>query len=198
VANKQQILHALQQTEQRLPVKTGELAKQLGAGENPKVLSVQLHRLAKEGFVKKKGNKSGWYITELGLLRLRIYRGQAKRKKLPAQRETAVRKNEFAKELDQEIEKNRDFIYGGFLKKGKGAATVSKESSRLVLNTAEYVRSVVSNLEDIPRVKEALDQFYLPKQFKQVWLDLWGSDVLGSKYREMKAGWQSQLESGED
>ena len=92
MANKQQILQALGSTERRLPRKPGELARQLGADENPKVISVQLHRLAEEGFIKKKGSKSGWYITELGLLRLKIYRGQAKkRRKLPGEREPAGR-----------------------------------------------------------------------------------------------------------
>jgi DNA-binding HxlR family transcriptional regulator len=186
MANKQQILRALEPTERRLPVKPGELARQLGADENPKVLSVQLHRLAKEGFIKKKGSKSGWFITDLGKLRLRMYREQAKRKKPPEEKEPAGRQSKWAKELDQEIERNRSSNYGAFLEKGRSAARVCKQSSHLVLDTAKYVIMATNGkLEDLQRVKEALDQYALPPAFKKVWYSSWGVHVMGTEYSKM-------------
>lgn len=188
MANKQQILQALEPTERRLPVKPGELARQLGADENPKVLSVQLHRLAKEGFIEKKGSKSGWFITDLGILQLRMYRGQAKRKKLPEEKEPAGRQSKWAKELDQKIESNRSSSYGAFLEKGRGAARTCKQPSRLVLDTAEYVMMATNdNLEDLQRVEEALDQYALPPRFKKMWYSSWGAYVMGPEYSKMLA-----------
>jgi DNA-binding HxlR family transcriptional regulator len=188
MANKQQILQALEPTEQRLPFKPGELARQLGADENPKVLSVQLHRLAKEGFVEKKGIKSGWFITDLGKLRLSIYREQANRKKPQEEKEPAGRQSKWAKELDQEIETNISTEYGEFLKKGRGAARVCKLSSQLVLDTAKYiVLATDGNLKDLQRIKKALDQYVLPPRFKNMWYSSWCTFIMGPEYSKMLA-----------
>ena len=53
MTTKQQILDALEKTDNSLPLKPVDIARQLGGDENPRVISVQLHRLGDEGFIKK-------------------------------------------------------------------------------------------------------------------------------------------------
>ena len=169
MANKYQILKILENTNQKLSLKPTELARQLGGDENPRVISVQLHRLADDGLIKKKGGKSGWYITELGKLRLEISKRQPKRKEPPEA------KSEWARELDEQIEIIGSTTYGLFLEKGKMAALATKTGSRLVLLVADYANT--GNLEDLEWVKQAFDGMVLPHKLRKVWFNIWAGHV---------------------
>ncbi len=175
MTTKQQILDALEKTDRNLSLKPVDIARQLGGDENPRVISVQLHRLADEGFIRKKGSKSGWYITELGKLRLQISRRQTKRKESPERKEPPEPKSEWASELDKQIEMRRSTTYGRFLKYGKMAALATKTGSRLVLLGAEHANA--GNLEDLEWVKQAFDEMVLPHTFKKVWFNVWAGYV---------------------
>ncbi len=169
MATKQQILDALEKTDRNLPLKPADIARQLGGDENPRIISVQLHRLADEGFIGKKGSKSGWYITELGKMRLQISRGQTKRKEPPEP------KSEWARELARQIEVSGSTTYGLFLEYGKMAASATKTGSRLVLLGAEHANT--GNLEDLEWVKQAFDEMVLPHTFKKIWFNVWAGYV---------------------
>lgn len=169
MANKYQILKILENTNQKLSLKPTELARQLGGDENPRVISVQLHRLADDGLIKKKGSKSGWYITELGKLRLEISKRQPKRKALPQP------KSEWARELDEQIESSKSTTYGLFLEYGKMAATATKTGSRLVLLGARH--AITGNLENLEWVKQAFDEMVLPYRFKKIWFNVWAGYI---------------------
>jgi len=175
MTTKQQILDALEKTDRNLPLKPVDIARQLGGDENPRVISVQLHRLADEGFIMKKGSKSGWYITELGKLRLQISRRQTKRKESPERKEPPEAKSEWARKLDKQIEMSGSTAYGLFLKDGKMAALATKTGSRLVLLVADYVNT--GNLEDLEWVKQAFDEIVLPHKLKKVWFNIWAGYV---------------------
>jgi hypothetical protein len=92
------------------------------------------------------------------------------------------------KELDREIETNESTNYGAFLEKGRGAARVCKQSSQLVLDTAKFiVLATDGNLEDLQRIKKALDQYVLPPRFKNMWYSSWGTYVMGPEYNRKPA-----------
>lgn len=175
MATKQQILEALEKTDRNLPLKPADIAMQLGLDENPRVISVQLNRLADEGFIRKKGSKSGWYITELGKLRLQISRGQTKRKESPERKKLPAPKSEWARELARQIEVNGSTTYGLFLKYGKMTAQATKTGSRLVLLGAGHANA--GNLEDLEWVKQAFDEMVLPHRFKKIWFNYWAGYV---------------------
>ena len=171
MTTKQQILEALEKTDRNLSLKPVDMARQLGGDVNPRVISVQLHRLANEGFIRKKGSKSGWYITELGKLRLQISKRQTKRKESPERKEPPEAKSEWARELDKQIEMSGSTAYGLFLEDGKMAALATKTGSRLVLLGAEYAST--GNLEDLEWIKQAFDEMVLPHRFKKIWFNVW-------------------------
>jgi hypothetical protein len=175
MTTKQQILDALEKTDRNLSLKPVDIARQLGEDENPRVISVQLHRLAHEGFIGKKGSKSGWYITELGKLRLQISRRQTKRKEPPEP------KSEWARELDKQIEMSGSTTYGRFLEYGKMAA-LAQPRQVLALCCLELVllgagHANTGNLEDLEWVKQAFDEMVLPHTFKKVWFNVWAGYV---------------------
>jgi predicted transcriptional regulator len=175
MAIKLQILEALEKTERKLPLKPMDIARQLGRDENPRVISVQLHRLADEGFIKKKGSKSGWYITELGKLRLQISKRQTKRQKSPERKEPPERKSEWARIVDEQIEESKGSNYELFLQYGKSAAVATKTASNLLLVAAEHADT--GNLEDLQWVKQAFDEMVLPHAFKKIWFNLWAGYI---------------------
>ena len=175
MVTKQQILDALQKTDRNLPLKPADIVRQLGGDENPRVISVQLHRLADDGFIGKKGSKSGWYITELGKLRLQISKGQTKRKGSAERKKPPEPKSEWARELARQIEANGSTTYGLFLKYGEMTAKATKTGSRLVLLGAKHANA--GNLEDLEWVKQAFDEMVLPHRFKKIWFNYWAGYV---------------------
>ena len=130
MATKDELLKALQRTTRSCPLKARDLSGLLKA--DPSSLSVQLHRLSKEGSVAKKGQRSGWFITKRGRKRLQMLSEPSE--EFSRSREKAF-KMRYTAELEDEIQRSESTNYGKFLEIGKLAGV----PPNFVLLSAEYV-----------------------------------------------------------
>lgn len=163
MATKDEILEALQFSTRSCPLKARDLSGLLKAV--PGSLSVQLHRLSKEGFVAKKGQRSGWFITKKGRKRLQM---------LPQPLEGFSRSREqtfkmkYAAELEDEIQRSESTNYGKFLEIGKLAGV----PPNFVLLSAEYVWAL-GDCRDLAWIWRALGEIHIRRDLRKVWFYSW-------------------------
>lgn len=163
MATKDEILEALQCSTRSCPLKAKDLSGLLKAVSGS--LSVQLHRLSKEGFVAKKGQRSGWFITKKGRKRLQM---------LPQPSEEFSRSREktfkmkYTAELEDAIQRRESTNYGKFLEIGKLVGV----PPNFVLLTAEYVWSL-GDFRDPAWIWRALGEMNIKRDLRKVWFYSW-------------------------
>ena len=163
MATKDELLEALQRTTRSCPLKARDLSGLLKAV--PGSLSVQLHRLSKEGFVAKKGQRSGWFITKKGRKRLQMLTQPLEG--VSRSREPTF-KMKYAAELEDEIQKNEGTNYGKFLEIGKQAEV----PPNFVLLTAYYVWAL-GDYRDLTWIWHGLGGMNIRRDLRKVWFYGW-------------------------
>jgi hypothetical protein len=163
MATKDEVLKALQATTRGCPLKPRDLSGLLNA--KPVCLSVQLHRLSKEGFVAKKGDKNGWFITRNGKKRLEMLTQSVGVSAVP-RKQTFYEK--YAKELDAQIEENQDTNYGKFLEYGK----MVNVRPNIVLLVAGQVWSMGDGT-NLTLVWRTLGQGGMRRELQKLWFHTW-------------------------
>jgi DNA-binding MarR family transcriptional regulator len=163
MATKDELLKALQRTTRSCPLKAGDLSGLLKAV--PGSLSVQLHRLSKEGFVAKKGQRSGWFITKKGRKRLQML---AQPVELSDRSREQSFKRKYAAQLEDEIRRSEGTDYGKFLEYGK----LAEVPPGFVLLTAEYVWNL-GDYRDLTWVWHALGDMRIRRDLRKPWFYGW-------------------------
>jgi DNA-binding transcriptional ArsR family regulator len=165
MVQKNEVLEALRDTSRYHPLKVKGIAQRLGA--DPLTLSVQLHRLSKEGLVAKSGQKGGWFIIQKGKERLRML-SKSSTETAPSKDTAFLRK--YAAELDAEIQRSRSTDYGKFLELGK----VMQVPPNLVQVTTEHVWNS-GDYTDPELVWRALTEMVIPPILRKPWFYSWFS-----------------------
>ena len=166
MASMNEVLAALCDTSRSCPLKVKELAKGLEA--NPPTLSVQLHRLSKEGLVAKKGKKGGWFITKQGSQRLRVLTTPLKEV-----RQTAgiSLREKLTGELNTAIYSTKGTTYGKFLEIGKQLGV----PPGLVLLTADHLADLGDYANPQNVWLSLCDMEIIRWDMRKVWFYAWCS-----------------------
>lgn len=161
---KNEVLEALGDTSRSCPLKVKELA--IGLEANPLTLSVQLHRLSKEGLVAKKGKKGGWFITNQGRQRLRVLTTPLKEVRQPAHKSL---REKFMEELNTEIHRAEGTNYGKFLEIGKQVGV----PPGLVPLTARYIWDLGNYANPQNLWRSLCDMEIIRWEMRKVWFHAW-------------------------